>query len=116
LTDSDGKLDEETDTVGTKNCKEQQPDLRHKRLMDTRRELHPLLSLISACFSVICAYLDLPDIFGIIPTTPAVWLLTWVNTSAQFLLLSVPRWIYAVLSYSFTLTVSTNVLNHPSSS
>ncbi|CAG7848003.1 Lysophospholipase NTE1; AltName: Full=Intracellular phospholipase B; AltName: Full=Neuropathy target esterase homolog [Serendipita indica DSM 11827] len=56
--------------------------------MDAKQELHPLISLLSATFSVL------------------FWLLTWVKTTIAFLLVFVPRWIYAILSYSFTLTLN----------
>ncbi|KAG8823266.1 phosphatidylcholine and lysophosphatidylcholine phospholipase [Serendipita sp. 401] len=56
--------------------------------MDEKRDLHPVLSLIIACFSVF------------------FWLLTWVQASISFLVLSLPKWIYAILSYSFTLTLN----------
>ncbi|KAF9451397.1 patatin-domain-containing protein [Macrolepiota fuliginosa MF-IS2] len=48
---------------------------------------HPLVSLVSACFWVI------------------LWLLSWVKLLIAFATISVPRFIYAVLSYSMTLTL-----------
>ncbi|KDQ14464.1 hypothetical protein BOTBODRAFT_187823 [Botryobasidium botryosum FD-172 SS1] len=52
------------------------------------RDRHPLLSLIAACFSVV------------------FWLLAWTKTTIAFVTISVPRFIYAVLSYSLTLQLN----------
>ncbi|EIW87141.1 patatin-domain-containing protein [Coniophora puteana RWD-64-598 SS2] len=51
-------------------------------------ELHPLVSLLSAFFWVI------------------LWLLTWVKALVAFITISIPRFIYFVLSYSMTLTLN----------
>ncbi|KAF9531870.1 hypothetical protein CPB83DRAFT_867766 [Crepidotus variabilis] len=48
---------------------------------------HPLVSLLSACFWVI------------------LWLLSWFKMLVAFATITVPRYIYAVLSYSMTLTL-----------
>lgn len=48
---------------------------------------HPLLSLVSACFWVI------------------LWLLSWIRSLVAFATITFPRLIYAVLSYSMTLTL-----------
>ncbi|KAF4611921.1 hypothetical protein D9613_004184 [Agrocybe pediades] len=48
---------------------------------------HPLVSLVSACFWVI------------------LWLLTWAKSLVAFVTITVPRFVYAVLSYSMTLTL-----------
>ncbi|PBK76899.1 patatin-domain-containing protein [Armillaria solidipes] len=49
---------------------------------------HPLVSLVSACFWVI------------------LWLLSWVKALVAFSTITVPRLIYAILSYSMTLTLN----------
>ncbi|KAJ6623144.1 hypothetical protein B0H10DRAFT_1873583 [Mycena sp. CBHHK59/15] len=49
---------------------------------------HPLLSLVSACFWVI------------------LWALSWVKAVIAFVTITFPRYIYAVLSYSMTLTLN----------
>ncbi|KAJ7292813.1 hypothetical protein C8J57DRAFT_1444263 [Mycena rebaudengoi] len=49
---------------------------------------HPLLSLVSACFWVI------------------LWALWWVKALIAFATITVPRFIYGVLSYSMTLTLN----------
>ncbi|KAF9270780.1 patatin-domain-containing protein [Marasmius fiardii PR-910] len=49
---------------------------------------HPLVSLLSACFWVI------------------LWLLWWAKSLVAFATISVPRFIYSVLSYSMTLTLN----------
>lgn len=49
---------------------------------------HPLVSLVSACFWVI------------------LWLLSWTKSLIGFATITVPRYIYAVLSYSITLTLN----------
>ena len=38
-------------------------------------------------------------------TISRVWLLTWIKSAVAFITISIPRLIYAILSYSFTLTV-----------
>ncbi|KAH6916678.1 hydrolase [Coprinopsis sp. MPI-PUGE-AT-0042] len=48
---------------------------------------HPLVSLVSACFWVI------------------LWLLTWAKSLVAFATITIPTWLYAVLSYSMTLTL-----------
>ncbi|CAE6536205.1 unnamed protein product [Rhizoctonia solani] len=53
-----------------------------------RRDLHPLVSLIAAFFSVF------------------VWTLAWAKTLVAFVTIKIPIFIYAVLSYSFTLTLN----------
>ncbi|EGN93174.1 hypothetical protein SERLA73DRAFT_172324 [Serpula lacrymans var. lacrymans S7.3] len=49
---------------------------------------HPLVSLVSACFWVL------------------LWLLSWVKALIAFATITVPRFIYFVLSYSMTLTLN----------
>ncbi|KII93959.1 hypothetical protein PLICRDRAFT_36181 [Plicaturopsis crispa FD-325 SS-3] len=49
---------------------------------------HPLVSLVSACFWVI------------------LWLLSWVKMLIAFATITIPTSIYAVLSYSMTLTLN----------
>ncbi|KAJ7292800.1 hypothetical protein C8J57DRAFT_1703687 [Mycena rebaudengoi] len=49
---------------------------------------HPLFSLVSACFWVI------------------LWALWWVKALIAFATITVPRFIYGVLSYSMTLTLN----------
>ncbi|KAL0066550.1 phosphatidylcholine and lysophosphatidylcholine phospholipase [Marasmius tenuissimus] len=51
-------------------------------------ETHPLLSLVSACFWAI------------------LWLLSWAKALVAFVTISIPRFIYSVLSYSMTLTLN----------
>ncbi|KAG8994279.1 phosphatidylcholine and lysophosphatidylcholine phospholipase [Tulasnella sp. JGI-2019a] len=46
---------------------------------------HPLVSLVAACFSVI------------------FWVLSWLKTTVAFITITIPVWIYAILSYSLTL-------------
>ncbi|CAE6489891.1 unnamed protein product [Rhizoctonia solani] len=53
-----------------------------------RRDLHPLVSLIAAFFSVF------------------VWTLAWARTLVAFVTIKIPIFIYAVLSYSLTLTLN----------
>ncbi|KDR85655.1 hypothetical protein GALMADRAFT_234651 [Galerina marginata CBS 339.88] len=48
---------------------------------------HPLVSLVSACFWVI------------------LWLLSWAKSLVAFVTITIPRFMYAVLSYSMTLTL-----------
>ncbi|TFK41896.1 hypothetical protein BDQ12DRAFT_677345 [Crucibulum laeve] len=48
---------------------------------------HPLVSLVSACFWVI------------------LWLLSWTKSLIAFATITIPRYIYAILSYSMTLTL-----------
>ncbi|KIO28791.1 hypothetical protein M407DRAFT_229364 [Tulasnella calospora MUT 4182] len=54
-------------------------------------EPHPLVSLVTACFSVI------------------LWFLAWVKTAVAFVTITLPIWIYAILSY--TLTLQLNFVN-----
>ncbi|KAK2461472.1 hypothetical protein APHAL10511_005935 [Amanita phalloides] len=49
---------------------------------------HPLVSLVSACFWVI------------------LWLLSWTKLLISFATITIPRYIYALLSYSITLTLN----------
>ncbi|KAJ7757450.1 hypothetical protein B0H16DRAFT_1536689 [Mycena metata] len=49
---------------------------------------HPLVSLVSACFWVI------------------LWALSWAKSVIAFATITVPRYIYAILSYSMTLTLN----------
>ncbi|KIK70532.1 hypothetical protein GYMLUDRAFT_32561 [Collybiopsis luxurians FD-317 M1] len=49
---------------------------------------HPLLSLVSACFWVI------------------MWILSWAKSLVTFVTITVPTFIYFVLSYSLTLTLN----------
>ncbi|KAH7334450.1 hypothetical protein B0J17DRAFT_577634 [Rhizoctonia solani] len=53
-----------------------------------RRDLHPLVSLIAAFFSVF------------------VWTLAWAKTLVAFVTIKIPIFIYAVLSYSLTFTLN----------
>ncbi|KAJ1301548.1 hypothetical protein OPQ81_008796 [Rhizoctonia solani] len=53
-----------------------------------RRDLHPLVSLVAAFFSVF------------------VWTLAWAKTLVAFVTIKIPIFIYAVLSYSLTLTLN----------
>ncbi|KAF6754273.1 hydrolase [Ephemerocybe angulata] len=48
---------------------------------------HPLVSLVSASFWVI------------------LWLLTWAKSLVAFATITIPRWLYAIVSYSMTLTL-----------
>ncbi|KAJ2918400.1 hypothetical protein MD484_g2058, partial [Candolleomyces efflorescens] len=48
---------------------------------------HPLVSLVSASFWVI------------------LWLLSWAKSLVAFATITVPRWLYAIVSYSMTLTL-----------
>ncbi|KAF9486503.1 patatin-domain-containing protein [Pholiota conissans] len=48
---------------------------------------HPLVSLVSACFWVI------------------LWLLSWTKSLVAFVTITIPRFVYSVLSYSMTLTL-----------
>ncbi|KAG8695207.1 phosphatidylcholine and lysophosphatidylcholine phospholipase, partial [Ceratobasidium sp. 394] len=52
------------------------------------RDLHPLVSLVAAFFSVF------------------VWVLAWARTLVAFVTIKIPVFIYAVLAYSFTLTLN----------
>ncbi|KAF9502205.1 patatin-domain-containing protein [Pleurotus eryngii] len=49
---------------------------------------HPVVSLVSACFWVI------------------LWALSWAKALIAFATITVPKWIYAVLSWSMTLTLN----------
>ncbi|KAH7886209.1 hypothetical protein F5I97DRAFT_1878425 [Phlebopus sp. FC_14] len=51
-------------------------------------ERHPLVSLLSACFWVI------------------LWILSWAKALITFATITIPRFIYFVLSYSMTLTLN----------
>jgi lysophospholipid hydrolase len=65
---------------------------------------HPLVSLVAACFWVIREF----QILSIIRLTMmwnSVWLLSWTKSLVAFATITIPRFIYAVLSYSMTLTV-----------
>ncbi|CAE6472105.1 unnamed protein product [Rhizoctonia solani] len=53
-----------------------------------RRDLHPLVSLVAAFFSVF------------------VWTLAWAKTLVAFVTIKIPIFIYAVLSYSLTFTLN----------
>ncbi|KAI5124113.1 hypothetical protein M0805_000927 [Coniferiporia weirii] len=55
---------------------------------DEITETHPVLSLVAAVFWVL------------------LWLLSWAKLLIAFATISVPRFIYAVLSYSFTFTLN----------
>ncbi|KAF8756008.1 Lysophospholipase NTE1 [Rhizoctonia solani] len=55
---------------------------------DDWRDLHPLVSLVAAVFSVF------------------VWTLAWARTLVAFVTIKIPIFIYAVLSYSLTLTIN----------
>ncbi|KAJ2934330.1 hypothetical protein H1R20_g2760, partial [Candolleomyces eurysporus] len=48
---------------------------------------HPLVSLVSASFWVI------------------LWLLSWAKSLVAFATITLPRWLYAIVSYSLTLTL-----------
>ncbi|CCO29959.1 hypothetical protein BN14_03983 [Rhizoctonia solani AG-1 IB] len=61
-------------------------------LGDDWRDLHPLVSLVAAVFSVF------------------VWTLAWTKTLVAFVTIKIPIFIYAVLSYSLTLTLNFNSL------
>lgn len=68
-------------------------------------DLHPVLSLLSAFFWVVRAYtlgfVHYPYLTEICP----VWLLSWVKFAVAFVTITIPRLVYATLSYSLTLTV-----------
>ncbi|KAG8862931.1 phosphatidylcholine and lysophosphatidylcholine phospholipase [Tulasnella sp. 330] len=49
---------------------------------------HPLVSLVTACFSVI------------------FWVLSWIKTTVAFITITIPVWIYAILSYTLTLRLN----------
>ncbi|KAF5392468.1 hypothetical protein D9757_002292 [Collybiopsis confluens] len=55
---------------------------------DVEHGQHPLLSLVSACFWVI------------------MWILSWAKSLVTFVTITVPTFIYFVLSYSLTLTLN----------
>ncbi|CAE6401744.1 unnamed protein product [Rhizoctonia solani] len=61
-------------------------------IADDWRDLHPLVSLVAAVFSVF------------------VWTLAWAKTLVAFVTIKIPIFIYAVLSYSLTLTLNFNTL------
>ncbi|TFK26799.1 hydrolase [Coprinopsis marcescibilis] len=50
-------------------------------------ERHPLVSLVSASFWSL------------------LWLLTWAKSLVAFATITIPRWLYAIVSYSMTLTL-----------
>ncbi|KAF9055952.1 hypothetical protein BJ165DRAFT_1429740 [Panaeolus papilionaceus] len=56
-------------------------------VMPDSTDQHPLISLVSACFWVI------------------LWLLSWTKSLVAFITISIPKFIYSVLSYSMTLTL-----------
>ena len=67
---------------------------------------HPLVSLVAACFWVIRAFSDAQ--YHLIVNRDVdilVWLLSWAKSLVAFATITLPRFIYAVLSYSMTLTV-----------
>lgn len=67
---------------------------------------HPLVSLVAACFWVIRAFSDVQ--YHLIVNRDVdnlVWLLSWAKSLVAFATITIPRFIYAVLSYSMTLTV-----------
>lgn len=70
-----------------------------------RGDRHPLVSLLSACFWVIRTSLFL--VVGVVSDWIrfSVWLLSWTKALVAFATITIPRYIYAVLSYSMTLTV-----------
>ncbi len=69
---------------------------------------HPLVSLVSACFWVIRKFQQSLYVCGSIQSFRAVWLLSWFKALVAFATITVPRFIYSVLSYSMTLTVRHN--------
>jgi hypothetical protein len=77
--------------------------------LDASGEMHPLLSLISACFWVIRECLSVLTECACrtdgIELVPIVWLLKWFKSLVAFVTISIPRLIYSILSYSMTLTV-----------
>lgn len=67
---------------------------------------HPLVSLVAACFWVIRAFSDVRHHLIVNRDMDnVVWLLSWTKSLVAFATITVPRFIYAVLSYSMTLTV-----------
>jgi lysophospholipid hydrolase len=64
---------------------------------------HPLVSLVAACFWVIRAFSDVQC--RLVVNRDVVWLLSWTKSLVAFATITIPRSIYAVLSYSMTLTV-----------
>jgi len=69
---------------------------------------HPLVSLISACFWVIreyCCYYCSFTLSRFLMLPSIVWLLSWIRSFAAFVTITMPRFVYAILSYSMTLTV-----------
>lgn len=73
---------------------------------------HPLVSLVAACFWVIRAFSDLRHHLIINRDVEnLVWLLSWTKSLVAFATITIPRFIYAVLSYSMTLTVSLLLLS-----
>lgn len=49
------------------------------------------------------------------PVCHTVWLLSWTKVLVGFATITLPRFIYGVLSYSMTLTVRSTVLSSPPS-
>jgi len=68
---------------------------------------HPLVSLVSACFWVIRESWNLMYMWSHF-TIISVWLLSWFKALVAFATITVPRCIYSILSYSMTLTVSSD--------
>jgi hypothetical protein len=67
---------------------------------------HPLVSLVAACFWVIRAFSDVQYHLNVNRDVEnLVWLLSWTKSLVAFATITIPRFIYAVLSYSMTLTV-----------
>lgn len=76
--------------------------------MDSTGEssIHPVLSLAAAVFWVICEYIQCTVLDGVLMShVRAVWLLSWAKSLVAFVTISLPRFIYAALSYSLTFTV-----------
>ncbi len=66
---------------------------------------HPVLSFLSALFWVVCESLRHVHVSTTVLTEYTVYLLSWIKDLAALITISVPRFIYFLLSYSFTLTV-----------
>ena len=79
---------------------------------------HPLVSLVAACFWVIRAFSDVHyHLIVNCDVDNLVWLLSWAKSLVAFATITIPRFIYAVLSYSMTLTVRRlllSLVNHSS--
>jgi hypothetical protein len=69
---------------------------------------HPLVSLVSACFWVIRKFRQNLSSVVLFRVFRAVWLLSWFKALVAFATITIPRFIYSVLSYSMTLTVRHN--------